>query len=393
MSTPRLAILELRSVRGTGGGPEKTILLGTERTDRTRFAVTVCYLRDLRDPIFGIDERARRMDIDYVEVKERHSFDPRIWTPLANLVRERRIDIVHSHDYKTDLLAWLLARRLRVIPLSTAHGWTGQSPRERWVYYPAGKRLLARFPRVIAVSSDIRRELVRHGQREDRVTVILNGIDPDAFRRDAFRRAGVRREIGVGAEDVVIGAVGRLERQKRFDLLLEAFMPLVRARPHLRLVIVGDGSLKSDLAARVAALGLGTSCILLGHRLDVADLHNAFDLFVQASEYEGTPNAVLEAMAMSTPIVATDVGGTAELAAHDVHGLLVAPHDVPGLTASMTRVLDDPAGTRTRVAAARRRVENELSFHARTRHLERVYEDLARERDGVKAMRGIPRHA
>jgi glycosyltransferase involved in cell wall biosynthesis len=393
MSGPRLSILELRSVRGTGGGPEKTILLGTERTDRTRFAVTVCYLRDLRDPIFGIDERARRMNIDYVEVKERHSFDPGIWKPLAALVRERRIDIVHSHDYKTDLLALLLARRLGVIPLSTAHGWTGQSARERWIYYPAGKRLLARFPRVIAVSSDIRRELVAHGQRESRVTVILNGIDPDAFKRDALRRSGIRQEIGLGPDDVVIGAVGRLERQKRFDLLLEAYVPLARARPNLRLVIVGGGSLMGELAAQVSSLGLGTSCLLLGHRLDVADLHNAFDLFVQASEYEGTPNAVLEAMAMSTPIVATDVGGTAELAAHEVHGLLVAPHDVAGLTAAMERALADPAGARSRAASARQRIETELSFHARTRHLERVYEELARERDDVQAMRGIPRHA
>jgi glycosyltransferase involved in cell wall biosynthesis len=393
MSASRLAVLELRSVRGTGGGPEKTILLGTERTDRTRFAVTVCYLRDLRDPVFGIDERAAQMDIDYVEVKEKHSFDPGIWKPLAALVRDRRIDIVHSHDYKTDVLALLLARRTGVIPLSTAHGWTGQTARERWIYYPAEKRLLARFPRVIAVSSEIRRELVRHGQREDRVTVILNGIDPDRFKRDVFRRADMRREIGVGPDDVVIGAVGRLERQKRFDLLLDAYVPVLRARPDVRLAIVGDGSLKGEIAAKVASLGLGRSCLLLGHRLGVADLHNAYDLFVQASEYEGTPNAVLEAMAMGTPIVATDVGGTAELAAHEVHGLLVAPHDVPGLTAAMQRALADPSAARARAAAARRRVENDLSFEARTRHLERVYEDLARERDEIRAMRGIPRHA
>jgi glycosyltransferase involved in cell wall biosynthesis len=393
VTSNRLSILELRSVRGTGGGPEKTILLGTECTDRTRFAVTVCYLRDLRDPVFGIDERASQLNIDYVEVHERHSFDPGIWKPLASLVRDRRIDIVHSHDYKTDLLGLLLARRTGVIPLSTAHGWTGQSARERYLYYPAGKRLLARFPRVIAVSSDIKNELVRHGMREDRVTVILNGIDPDVFRRIDGRDAIVRRELGLDPTDVVIGAVGRLERQKRFDLLLEAFAPLARTRPTLRLVIVGDGSLRGELAARIAALGLRQSCTLLGHRLDIADLHHGFDLFAQASEYEGTPNAVLEAMAMSTPIVATDVGGTGELAAHDIHALLVRPQDVRGLQAAMQRVLDDGSGARLRVAAARRRVETELSFQARTRRLEQVYEELAREHREVKAIGGVPHHA
>ena len=393
MTSSRLSILELRSVRGTGGGPEKTILLGTECTDRKRFAVTVCYLRDLRDPVFGIDERASQLNIDYVEVHERHSFDPGIWKPLAALVRDRRIDIVHSHDYKTDLLGLLLARRTGVIPLSTAHGWTGQSARERYLYYPAGKRLLARFPRVIAVSNDIKNELVRHGMREDRVTVILNGIDPETFRRIDGRDAIVRSELGLDPAAVVIGAVGRLERQKRFDLLLEAFAPLARTRPTLRLVIVGDGSLRGELAAQIAALGLGPSCILLGHRLDIADLHHAFDLFTQASEYEGTPNAVLEAMAMSTPIVATDVGGTGELAAHDVHALLVKPHDVRGLQAAMQHAIDDVSAARRRASAARRRVESELSFQARTRRLEQVYEELAREHREVKAMGGVPHHA
>jgi glycosyltransferase involved in cell wall biosynthesis len=388
----RLAILELRSVRGTGGGPEKTILLGTARTDRSRFAVTVCYLRDLRDPIFGIDERAGRLDIDYVEVKERHSFDPGIWGPLGALIRQRQIDIVHSHDYKTDLLALLLGRRLGVVPMATAHGWTGISARERYVYYPAGKRLLARFPRVIAVSSDIRNELVRHGARGDRITVILNGIDPGAFARVEGRGAAIRASLGLSPEDIVIGAVGRLERQKRFDLLLEAFATLARIRPGLRLVIVGDGSLRGELEARRAALGLTHACTVLGHRLDVADLHHAFDLFVQSSEYEGTPNAVLEAMAMSTPIVATDVGGTAELAADGVHARLVPARNVSALQSAMQSVLDDPTGGRARAAAARQRIEHDLSFEARTRRLERVYEDLIQERDALRATRGL-RHA
>jgi glycosyltransferase involved in cell wall biosynthesis len=389
----RLSILELRSVRGTGGGPEKTILFGTERTDRSRFAVTVCYVRDLRDPIFGIDDRARQLNIDYVEIHERHSFDPTIWPKLAALVRERQIDIVHSHDYKTDLLALLLGRRLGVLTLSTAHGWTGQSARERYVYYPAGKRLLARFPHVIAVSSDIRNELVRHHMDERRITVILNGIDPAAFTRADSRRTAMRRDLGLQPHDFVMGAVGRLERQKRFDLLLEAFAPLARSRPNLRLVIVGDGSLRGELATLVSRLGLDASCVLAGHRLDIADLHNAFDLFVQSSEYEGTPNAVLEAMAMSTPIVATDVGGTAELAADGVHALLVPPRDVGALRAAMERVTADPDGARTRAAAARRRIETELSFDARTRKLERVYEQLARDRKDVGATRGVPHHA
>src|SRR5688572_22815871 len=112
-------VLELRSVRGTGGGPEKTILLGAARTDRARFNVTVCYLRDARDPVFGIGERAAGLNVDYVEIREQHSFDTGIWRPLTQLVRDRQIQIVHAHEYKTDLLALLLARRHPVTPLAT----------------------------------------------------------------------------------------------------------------------------------------------------------------------------------------------------------------------------------------------------------------------------------
>lgn len=372
----RLRVLELRSVRGTGGGPEKTILLGAAQRDRDRVDVVVCYLRDRRDDVFGLDRRAGALDVDYVEVLERHSLDWRVWPALRALVRDRRIDIVHAHDYKTDLLALLLARRAGVIPLSTAHGWTGQSWRERALYYPADKRLLARFPRVIAVSSDIAAELARHGVRRERTIVILNAIDPDLFRPDPAVRQATRAALGFGPDVVAIGAVGRLERQKRFDLLLDACAPLLAARPDLRLAIAGDGSLRGPLEAHAGALGMARQCLFLGHRDDVAALYDAFDLLVQSSEYEGTPNVVLEAMAMETPLVATDVGGTRELAVPGIHGLVVPPHDVAALRTAIEAAIADPASARARAAAARRRVETELSFATRTRRLEQVYEEL-----------------
>ncbi len=126
-----ISVLELRSVRGTGGGPEKTILLGAALADRTRFAITVCYLRDERDRVFQVDRRPETEGLDYVEIAERHSLDRSVWPRLCGLVRERHIGIVHAHDYKTDLLAWLLSRRANVRALATVHGWTGHSTRER----------------------------------------------------------------------------------------------------------------------------------------------------------------------------------------------------------------------------------------------------------------------
>ncbi len=370
-------VLELRSVRGTGGGPEKTILRGAALADPARSQVTVCYLRDDRDQHYAVTDRPECQGVDYVEIRERHSFDPTVWPKLRALIAEREIEIVHAHDYKTNLLTLLLGRSGTVAPLSTVHGWTGHSLRERLCYYPADKKVLGRFPRLIAVSSEIGRELVRHGARPAAVTTILNGIDHRQFTRTRSREAGIRDSFGFTPDHVVMGAVGRLEPQKRFDILLDTFARLHHRRPETRLVIAGDGCLRAALAQQRAALGLESAVTLLGHVADVVPVHHALDLFVQSSDYEGTPNAVLEAMALETPIVATDAGGTAELVEHNVHGRIVPIGDADRLFDGMTAALGDPHGTRQMVERARRRVETDLSFEARVRRVETIYEEVA----------------
>jgi len=382
--TKRVHILELRSVRGTGGGPEKTILLGAQRSD-PRVAVTVCYIRDTSDAAFGVAERAGVLGSEYVEVAERGSFDPRIWGALRRIVRERGIDIVHAHDYKTDLLALMLGAAEGIQPLATAHGWTGHSARERMFYYPLDKRVLRYFPVTIAVSSEIRHELLRCGAHPDRVRVVLNGIDQNAFRHRPGLERPARAQMGLSPDDVVIGAVGRLEPQKRFDLLIRACGELYRRMPSLRLVIVGSGSAGEELQA-VARESLPRHAYrLLPHRTDVDVLHHGFDLFVQSSDYEGTPNAVLEAMALETPIVATAAGGTTDILEHELEGTIVPTGDVGALVAAMGHALADRERTRRQVQHARRRVETTLSFAARMRTVENIYLELAaRGRPGIQ---------
>jgi glycosyltransferase involved in cell wall biosynthesis len=372
-----LRILELRTVRGTGGGPEKTILLGTARTDPSRYAISVCYIRDRRDQQFHIDSRAIELPIDYVEVIERHSFDPSIWGELTRLVKTKQIDIVHGHDYKTDFLAWLLWRRLGIIPMATAHGWTGHTIRERAVYYPADRWLLARFPRVAAVSSDIRNNLIAAGAHPHNVRVVLNAIDPFVFRRAREREPEARRLFNVVSDDLVIGTVGRLEPQKEFHRLITVFAAIAREMPHARLLIAGEGSLREALSAQIDRLGIGASCRLLGHVRDVPLFHHALDLFVQSSSYEGTPNVVLEAMAFETPIVATNAGGTAEIARDGLEALIVPIRDDAALDRALRSALTDRSAVRRRVVAARQRVEGELSFDSRLRRIESLYDELA----------------
>jgi glycosyltransferase involved in cell wall biosynthesis len=369
-------VLELRSVRGTGGGPEKTILMSAAMADRSRVEVTVCYLRDRRDEVFTIHERAASASVDYVEIPERHSFDPGVWPALKSLIASRRIDVIHAHDYKTDLLALMLSNVTGVRALATVHGWTGHSARERYLYYPADKRVLARFPRLIAVSSDIASELAAHGADPAAITTVLNAIDHRQFRRDRSRDAGARARLGLQPGHLAIGAVGRLEPQKRFDLLLDAFATVHARLPHTRLIIAGDGSQRAALRDQRARLGLDSAVILPGHINDVVELHHAFDVFVQASDYEGTPNAVLEAMAMDNPVVATAAGGTAELVRDREHGRIIPTGRLDALIDGITAAISDRATTRRMAAQARARVEGELSFETRVRRVEAIYHEM-----------------
>ena len=122
---------------------------------------------------------------------------------------------------------------------------------------------------------------------------------------------------------------------------------------------------------------------LTGHTEDIAGFHHALDLFVQSSDYEGTPNAVLEAMAFETPLVATSAGGTAELVEDGRHGLIIPIGDLAVLTRTIAAALDDAAGRRQRADAARQRIETDLSFDTRMRTLERIYERLVQPPNGA----------
>jgi glycosyltransferase involved in cell wall biosynthesis len=180
----------------------------------------------------------------------------------------------------------------------------------------------------------------------------------------------------------VIGAVGRLEQEKNFDLLLRAFNGVVARHPRTRLVILGEGSCRALLEQRAAELGFNGRCRFLGHVQNVARLHQALDLFVQSSDHEGTPNAVLEAMACGTPIVATNAGGTADLARPDRDAVIVPIRDVEALAAGIDRALADENATRERARSARRRIETELSFGTRIRRLEALYDEMMARRTG-----------
>jgi len=370
-----LRVLELRSTAGQGGGPERALLLAaTAAAAMTRgegevaggaLIETLCFLRRRGQEELQFHRRALELGADSHVVEEDGAIDLRTLGRLRQLARERSIDIVHAHDYKADFYATLLARLEGAKAVATVHGWPVRTLRERAVYYPADRRLLRRFALVFAVSEDLREQLIAAGVEAGRIETLPNAVDVDLFRPDATRRAKVRGEWGVGENEKVIGSLGRLDPEKRPDLLIEAFATVAARLPGARLVIAGGQARGTSIESLAQRHGVAERVLVLGHRPDAEDVLRGFDVFVQASDSEGSPYSLLEAMASGTPVVATAVGDVPSIIRGSVDGLLVPKGDAAALAAAIEEIVRSPVVARSRAEAARARITAERSLAAR----------------------------
>lgn len=294
------------------------------------------------------------------------------YTAIRALIRERAPVLVHTHGYRSDLVAGLAARRVGVPWISTAHGFTSRTAQVR-CYERMQRRAWRRCDQVIAVSRPMANRLVRSGVAQRRVELIPNGFGPIGVAPRPSR-AEARARLGVSADATVVGWVGRLSVEKGPDVMLEAAAQL--SQPGLRVVFIGDGPERARLEAAAAARGLTERIVFAGAIPDARDYFAAFDLFALTSRTEGTPMVLFEAMAGGVPIVATAVGGVPDVLT-DGTALLVASEAPAAFAAAVTATLADPAGVATRTAAAKARLTTVYGFDVwLDRHIE-LYTVLA----------------
>ena len=366
-------VLHLRTISGKGGGPEKT-LLNSPRFLRDRFDVRLAYIRPARDSAYDMPSRAAARGVEFMDIPERSGIDPRTLWRLARAIADFRPDLLHAHDYKTNLLGLILGRCLRIPVMTTLHGYVTRGGRLE-LYYLADRLALPLMDHVVSVSEDLDRHARTVNVPRARRSLIANAIDTEEYvrRHDV---AAAKRRLGLSPGRLTVGAVGRLAPEKGFDLLIRATHLLVRAGHDMDLIIAGDGDARLTLQTLVKELGLADRVRLLGHQDHMHAVYEAMDVFALSSLREGLPNVVLEAMALEVPVIATRTAGVPSLIRDGETGLLVEPGSVPELAAGVARLLDDP-GARVRLAAAgRRMVVQNYSFSARMRKVRAVYDGL-----------------
>jgi glycosyltransferase involved in cell wall biosynthesis len=208
----------------------------------------------------------------------------------------------------------------------------------------------------------------------DKLVSIPNGINLEKFDRQ-WNREGKRAEFGISSQTKVIGTVSRLSKQKGLEFLLRAVPGILRNVPNSAFIIVGDGELKPQLMQLAKKLGIKDKVIFAGFRKDALEVMNIFDVFVLPSLWEGLPIALLEAMALSKPIVATAVGGCRELVTDGENGFLVEPSEASELSEAITTILTDSELASRMEQNSRKRAE-QYTVDKMVEKTENLYEEL-----------------
>ncbi|MHA7924487.1 MAG: glycosyltransferase family 4 protein [Marinobacter sp.] len=286
-------------------------------------------------------------------------FDWRVVSKLASVIRERNIDVIHTHGYKSDILGYLAARKAGIACVSTPHGFAGKVGLKMRAFIKLGTLFLKYFDQVAPLSEELVSDMRRFGVSDKKTTLIRNGVDLKEI--DATATASSGQVSGGTGKAKRIGFVGQMIPRKGIGDLLDVFDTLYRSDPSLKLELLGDGSQRLELEAHAGTLRSASAISFLGFRSDRLEQLSRFDLFVMTSSLEGIPRCMMEAMALGIPVVAYDISGVDQLVEHEQTGLLAPLGDKVALAECCQRVLEDPSLAQALAAQARETIALQYS--------------------------------
>jgi glycosyltransferase involved in cell wall biosynthesis len=356
------------------GGTEMNAVRTAEALDRSRVRLTVFAMRPdgpmrARYEAAGVPVVATPPVSTLVAVRTARQ----AWR-LARQFREAGVDVVHCHDVYTNWFAGVAAR-LAGVPLLTSKRWIGGQRR----HLQLGRVAYRLSARVLANSDGVARTLTTEdGVPPQRVVVVPNFVEDAAFAAlpDAARRR-MLETWGVPQGGPVVGCVARLRSEKGQATLLRAAARVRDRHPDLVVVLVGDGPEEPALRALATELGLAARVCFAGHQPNRPNPHQLFDVSVLASDHEGFPNTLVEAMAAARPTVASNVGGVPDAVLDGETGLLVPAGDPAALAGALARVLSDPAWAAGMGAHGRAVARERFTPERVTSRLTRLYAELA----------------
>lgn len=364
----------LRVVAGTGGGPEKTILNSPRFIRHHGYDAQVVYLC-APDPTIqqSLRTRAEKLECPLTLIEDHGMRDVSVIKKLLRFMRQERIELLQTHDYKSNVLGLILRRFHKMHLVSMLHGWTDTTGRMP-LYIAIDKKTLPWYEKLICVSEDLVDECKKLRIPERKIQLVHNAIDLATYTRTTSKELA-KREIGIEGNDPLIGMVCRLSPEKGIIEAIAMVSRLNAQGKRVQLWVAGDGPFRPDVEREIASRGLGEQVRLLGQLSDTRLFYQAMDAFLLNSIREGLPNVVLEAMALEVPVVATRVAGVPSLIRPNQTGWLIEPGDEKALDSSVLESLDPQLGTE-KASSARRLIETDFSFDKRMERVAGIYDSL-----------------
>lgn len=367
----KLSVIHLVEDLKTGGA-ERVIADIAEGLDRKRFEAQVwCVARggETADEL-----REKGVEVRILGIRSYHN--PLNIIRLSSLLKKEKPDIVHTHGYFASVIGRLAAKKAAIPFIITHVHSTYREYKKRHILI---ERYLSRCTRkIICCSEAVKNFVTGHEKiKEDKTVVIYNGVDEERFApvQDPLP---ARARFGIDRESPVVGTVSSLTPHKGQRFLIQAAAKIRDTYPATSFLIVGDGPLRRSLEEQALRLNLQTSLIFTGARRDIPDLLSLMDIFVlPSSSREGLGIAIIEAMAMGKPTVATDIGGIPEVIQDGETGLLVRPGDSAALAKAIVELIDNPDRAKAMGKKGRRRFEQKFTRKTMLSKIEDLYLGLA----------------
>jgi glycosyltransferase involved in cell wall biosynthesis len=368
---PRVRVVEVLAT-GTNGGAQEHLFSLLTRIDRTRYDASVVSLSP--------GSAVRKLQREGIPVTVIDDPDDAVAVgALAAHLAAVRPDVIHNHMYRAELVGTRAAIALGVIGhrrpyvVSTVHSSRVRSAEDREQL----RRLTPHIDQLIAVSHAMERKIADEGRATVPVTLIYNGVDLERYEHQE-PCCTLRDDYGMEPGAQIVGVVARLEPEKGHPTLLEAWPEVLRRVPAAYLLVVGEGSRRDELERLAGELRIAHRVVFTGRRDDVPAVTAALDVAVLPSYREAQGLTILEAMALSRPVVASNVGGIPEVIEDGVTGLLVPPHDAPALAAAIVRLLTDHPLADTLARAGHDLVHDRFCVELMVKAIETIYDQGAR---------------
>ncbi|MEO7663982.1 MAG: glycosyltransferase [Candidatus Limnocylindrales bacterium] len=364
----RIRVVELLAT-GTNGGAQEHVLNLMSRIDLTRYDVSICSL----SPGSAVRKLERAgFDVCVIDTPD----DAQAIEAVAAHLTAVGADVVHNHMYRAEIVgtqaAWRMAdaglRRPYIV--GTVHSSRIRPDIDKALL----RQLTPRMDHLIAVSTSIVHKIADEGRVGAPVTLIYNGVDLQRYD-EQVPCCTLREEYGLPPEGPIVGVVARLEQEKGHPTLIDAWAQVHAEIPDATLLIVGEGSRRALLESHVDGLGLSSSVVFTGRRDDVPAVTAALDVAVLPSYREAQGLTILEAMALSRPVVASNVGGIPEMIEDGITGLLVPPHNPTALATGILRLLRDHPLADTLGRAGHDMVHERFCVELMARAVETIYDE------------------